>query len=282
MNIHRRSFLRNASLATGLLLIEKPLRAAAGLAENAQIISGSSNALIIRHTNDLHGILRSRLYENGAGLLLDAGDFLDDNHSVAQQRATIQAMNQAGYHAATIGNRELSNGQEQLAALLPDMKFPLVNCNYRFTNATLTQHVRPYVIVYAGPYKVGITGAGPELKEVKGVTCLPAVETANQTARHLKTVMGCDFVICLSHLGFVQKGDVADNKTMATASSHINFVIGGHQDTLIPSTMVYRNELHQEVYLSQAGKDGRAMGQLTFHYNDERQAIGIAPHIILS
>ncbi|PSL47794.1 hypothetical protein CLV51_102654 [Chitinophaga niastensis] len=282
MNNNRRSFLRNASLATGLLLIQKPLTAIASVAENARMVPGNSNALLIRHTNDLCGVLRQRAYEGMPGLLVDAGNFLDDAQSREQQLLMVKAMNNAGYQVATIGNRELAKGTAHLAALAAQMQFALVNCNYQFADAALKKQVQTYHIVYAGPYKVGITGVGPMLKNVSGVKYLPPVEAASRVAKQLKEVHDCDFVICLSHLGFEQPGAIADNQTMAIASSHIDFVIGGHQDKMITTTIVYRNTTGNEVYLSQAGTNGIMTGEMKLLYNDERRCVGIEPRSIMS
>lgn len=232
---------------------------------------------MIWYTNDMHGQVSCLLPAQREGLLLDAGDFTDHAHSLDMSLNMIHAMNKAGYHAATIGNRELANGQAALASLLPHMQFVLVNCNYRFTDPVLRRGVLPYKIVYAGSIKIGITGVGPQLASNTGVACLPPVAAANAIAASLKKDHGCQVVICLSHLGDQQ---LPGNKQMATDSTHIDFVIGGHQQQL-QKMMIYRNQLNNEVYFSQAGWDGMMVGHMKMLFNEDRQGCGIRPGHIM-
>lgn len=230
---------------------------------------------MIWYTNDMHGQVSSLLPVQREGLLVDAGDFTDHTHNTEASLKMIQAMNKAGYHAATIGNRELANGQAALATLLPHMQFALVNCNYRFTNPVLRREVLPYKIIYAGSIKIGITGVGPQLTSHNDVIHLPPVATANAIATSLKKDHGCHVVICLSHLGATLSSQ------LATDSTHIDFVIGGHQQQL-QKMMVYRNQLDNEVYFSQAGWDGMMVGHMKMLFNEDRQGCGIRPGHIMN
>ncbi|NML39930.1 hypothetical protein HHL17_22205 [Chitinophaga sp. G-6-1-13] len=282
MNNNRRAFLRNTSLATGLLLLQQPFRSLAATAGNATYLPGNNRELMIWHTNDMHGQIVNLRPSGDQGMLLDAGDFLDDTANVNGHRETIDAMNRAGYHAATIGNRELAGGQAALAALMPHMQFALVNCNYHFTDKTLARQVLPYKIVYAGSLKVGITGVGPALPADSGVAFLPPVQAANDMAIRLKKEHGCHVVICLSHLGCQQPEGIADNRNIATGSTHIDFVIGGHQQKTIRTTMVLRNANQHEVYLSQAGANGVMAGFMKMKFNEDLMGCGIEPGCIMA
>jgi 5'-nucleotidase len=186
----------------------------------------------------------------------------------------VRAMNKAGYHVANIGHHELVNGQAALAALLPHMQFALVNCNYLFTNRTLTREVLRYKIVYMGRLKVGITGVGPQLSSSSGITCLPAVETANAMAKTLRQDHGCDVVICLSHL--------ADNLNMASESTHIDLVIGAHKQELHQSSLVLRNALGNEVYLNQTSMNGKMAGNVKMMFNENGQGCGVRPGYVMA
>ncbi|MDR6570706.1 metallophosphoesterase [Chitinophaga ginsengisegetis] len=282
MNKERRSFLRNTSLVTGLLLLQNPLRALTSVSENATYLPGNNRELLIWHTNDLHGQPAGHRQEGEQGVFVDAGDFTCGTDNVNACMEMIRAMNKAGYHAATIGNRELANGQAALAALIPHMQFALVNCNYRFTDQSLARQVVRHKIVYAGSLKIGITGVGPQLAGTPGVTYLPPVEAADAVAATLKKEHNCHVVICLSHLGFQQPGETADNCDMATKSTHIDFVIGGHQQKMITTTAVFRNVAGNEVYLSQAGWNGMMTGKMKMLFNEHRQGCGIQPGYLMS
>ena len=53
----------------------------------------------------------------------------------------IKMMNLLGYDAGTIGNHDFDNGIEQLAQLLANADFPLINCNYEFTRTPLENKI---------------------------------------------------------------------------------------------------------------------------------------------
>lgn len=281
MNKDRRAFLRNTSLATGLLLLQQPFRSLAATAGNATYLPGNNRMLQIWHTNDMHGQVPNLRPSGDQGILLDAGDFLGDANGDVHSE-TISAMNRAGYHVATIGNRELAGGQAALAALIPQMQFALVNCNYQFTDKTLARQVLPYKIVYAGSLKVGITGVGPTLPANSGVAVLPPVQAANEMAVRLKNEHGCHIVVCLSHLGYQQPEGIADNREVAIGSTHIDFVIGGHQQKMIRTTMVFQNANQHEVYLSQSGANGAMIGSMKMLFDETRMRCGIEPGCIMA
>ncbi|MFB6456698.1 metallophosphoesterase [Chitinophaga sp. Hz27] len=265
----RRSFLRNTSLAAGLLLFKSPFRAMASDHPHVIRLSGDDALLHVHYTNDMHGNVFSAPTPT-RDLLVDAGDFTDGSNNSTRNLATIAAMNKAGYHAATIGNRELAAGQAALASLISAMNFQLVNCNYRFTDAQLIKKVKQEIIVYKGGLKIGITGVGPTLNNIDGVTVLPAIESANKVAKRLKQ-QGCHTVICLSHLGFDPNGDKACNMNLAETSTDIDFIVGGHHHGVDPNIQVLRNAADKEVLLGHTGANGNVKGSLVINFNEERQ-----------
>ena len=274
MTQQRRTFLRNTLLSTGLLLVQKPLRTLATVSQPAAYIPGDNRELMIWHTSDLHGQLSELLPAIDQQLLLDAGDFIDNHGNASTNIAMVRAMNKAGYHVANIGHHELANGQAALAALLPQMQFALVNCNYLFSDRMLSREVLRYKIVYMGRLKVGITGVGPELPASSGVKYMPPVENANAMAAMLKKEHGCDVVICLSHL--------PDNVHMATKSSHIDLVIGAHEQTEHLSSIVLRNALDHEVYLNQTTMNGKMAGKVKMLFNEDGQGCGVRPGYVMA
>src|ERR1700730_18530315 len=184
MNPLRRNFIKQSSLVTGSFFLFEPLKTLESLSENSRL-GRLLNQVAIIHTNDLHNTIGSLTTgrKNGYGglkniahslgntskpdLLLDAGDFLDESVSPEQHKEMILYMNRIGYHAVTLGNRELSKGQDYLAGLLPFMKFLIVNCNYSFTHPQLIEHVHSYSIIRSGKYRIGLTGVGVDLHHIK-------------------------------------------------------------------------------------------------------------------
>ena len=285
MDIKRRSFINKASLIAGIAMLEKPLASVASVTKNLSTLHTCANAVTIYHTNDLHGKINAAFGELGGinnlknelarqenhGLLFDAGDFLNSAQSFNEQKKVINIMNSMGYHAATPGNHELANGQAHLATLVPYMNFSLVNCNYDF-DSSLNTLVKPYVIINSGIFKVGITGVGHKLP---GIGYRDAIESANKIAAILKTKEQCDLVICLSHLGYAQSGEMPDNKKLAAQSQDIDMIVSGHNRKLLTAPMVLRNKLKHEVIVSHAAWDGVLLGRVMFKFSGNKQTSGL-------
>lgn len=274
MKNNRRSFLSHVSFMAGVAAFSKPLVSAASISKHLNTLHASGHSVTIFYTNDLHGKQDALQHINHtvdaqetSGLLLDAGDFLGEAATVADHQNMIQIMNAAGYHAATLGNHELALGQDKLAELAAQMNFKLVNCNYELEPA-LSRFVAPYVIMRSGDYRIGITGVG---HQVKGVKYKDAIASANQTAAMLKNDEQCDMVICLSHLGFKQKGNTPDNLKLARESENIDMIISGHNRKLLKGPMVVFNKNRHEVIVGQSAWDGLMMGRTILSFNSDNQ-----------
>lgn len=276
MSQARRSFLKKSGILTSAAIFSSHLDALAGISRKINTLN--SEHMTIFQTNDLNGRIESNSSGLGgikniaeliktqqtSGLTVDAGNFLASNVSQNQQERTIYLMNKIGYHAVTIGANELAMGQEFFAQLLPQMDFPLVNCNYTFSHAGLSSSVKPYIVLKNKSLKIGITGVGAPLN-VPGVEFKNPYQAANETANYLKNNLNCDFVICLSHLGFETDG--YSSKGLAEASEHIDFIAGGHNNKVLLGAMVLRNKSKCDVALSQAGEYGMILGKTTFGFD---------------
>ncbi len=272
----RRSFLKKSGIITSAALFSSHLDALAGITKKINTLN--SERMTIFQTNDLNGRIESTSNGFGgikniieliktqetSGLNVDAGNFMASGASRNQQERTIYLMNKIGYHAVTLGANELAMGQESFAELLPQMDFPLVNCNYTFSHAGLSASIKPYIVLKNKNLKIGITGVGASLN-LPGVEFKNPYQAANETANHLKNNLNCDFVICLSHLGFETDG--YSSKGLAEASEHIDFIAGGHNNKVLRGAMVLRNKSKCDVALSQAGEHGMILGKTTFGFD---------------
>jgi 5'-nucleotidase len=291
MKKDRRLFLNQISLMAGVAALSKPMASVASISKRINTLNSTNNSVTIYHTNDLHGNLAPGINNMGglyqieallknqetSGLLLDAGDFLNSSHSLQQQKQVIYTMNNMGYHAAAIGDKELSLGRDKLAALIPMMQFSLVNCNYEF-DAGLAKLIKPYIIINSGKFKAGITGVG---HQVNGVKYNDAIQSANTMAAWLKEKQNCDLVICLSHLGYLETGDRPDNQKLAKQSEHIDMIISGHNYKLLRGPAVILNKLKKEVIISHAAWDGLMVGRSVFSFENGKNRCGFkAKHFI--
>jgi 5'-nucleotidase len=288
MKLERRSFISQISVATAALAIGKPLSSAASTGHALSRFYQAPNCVNIYHTVNSNRV-GGPLAGGGSGLppinsfigkqkikglLLDNGNFLAGDQSALLNYRVIALMNQMGYQAAAVGERELSGGEEALAKLIPAMNFSLVNCNYQFGPA-LNKLVVPYLTIYSGKIKIGVTGVGDKLP---GTGFSDPLACANNIASILKEKEKCDLVVCLSRLSFSREGDAPDNQKLAKGSAHIDFVIGEHSSTPTNSPLIKLNKNKQEVLISQAASFGR----ISCSFSDGKQKNDLrAKHFIL-
>ncbi|ATP57434.1 hypothetical protein CPT03_13610 [Pedobacter ginsengisoli] len=282
MESKRRFFLKSASVLAGAAVFGKPLTT---LANVSKTINGFSrrNELIVYHTANLNGYIESGKGQQGGlneinkliqdqeafGLIIDAGNFIGK----ADDMKVISKMNKMGYHAATIGVAELRNGEEGLATFLPFMNFPLVNCNYSFSNPVLSSRVKTSTIIYSGNLKIGITGLGAKTG-TDGVRFQNPYLALNRTAELLKVNERCDLVICLSNLDAEDK--TYNNIELANKSVYVDFIIGKNSTKVMRGAMICRNSRKEEVMLTQVGYDGLIVGKTSFMMNGLKEKNGFA------
>jgi 5'-nucleotidase len=285
MSTNRRSFLSQASIIAGLVLLNKPLTSLA-VPVNKNHVSKclSGNAITIYHTNDLNGTTNAVYDDMGGinhvknliakqevpGLLFDAGNFLGDSKKPDQHKNIIQLMNNMGHLVATPGTQELINGQAYLAGLIPRMKFKLVNCNYKF-NSELNNMIAPYAIINGGKFKIGVTGVGGRQN---GIVYSNPIESASRTGRILKEKEKCDLVVCLSQLEDEPNGNEPGSRELAKQSEYIDMVIGSH-GKLMSGPLILRNKLKNEVVLVHTAPNGLTIGQTIFNFDADKQRNGI-------
>lgn len=285
MESKRRSFLRNVSILAGTGILSKPFSAVAEMSKKVNTLA-NSNTVTIFHSGNINGCITGNSQDLGglkeinrlikgqevSGLMLDSGCFLGTEHSLE----LISQMNKAGYHAVNIGEGDLLKGENALAALLPFMEFPLVNCNYGFNNALLSSKVSTHVIIHSGNLKIGITGLG---KELPGIHFQNPHQALNKVAKALKVKEACDLVICLSALDADHK--IYNNKTLAEKSEHVDFIIGQNDKKVSTGAMTLRNAKKEEVLLSRVGYEGMIIGKTSFSWDPQRKIKNELKHTYL-
>lgn len=285
MNTNRRSFLSQASIMAGLVLLNKPLTSlVVPVNKNGVSQHQSGNAITIYHTNNLNGTINGTYDDMGGmnhvknlianqevpGLLFDAGNFLGGSKNPDQHKNIIQLMNNMGHLAATPGRQELINGEAYLADLMPLMKFRLVNCNYGF-NAQLSNMIAPYAIINSGKFKIGVTGVGSRQNDI--VYNSP-IESASRIGRILKEKEKCDLVVCLSQLGDELNGNETGDRELAKKSEHIDMIIGSDRK-LMSGPMILHNQQKNEVVLAHTAANGLTCGRTIFNFDAGKQKNGI-------
>jgi 5'-nucleotidase len=295
--MNRRYFLRNIGTSAFLLGTSGfPLEALAALP--SEMVK-----LTILHTNDVHSridpfpmdgtnnqglggvakraslIKKIRAQEKNI-LLLDAGDIFQGTpyFNFYNGEIEIKLMSEIGYDAATIGNHDFDAGMGNLVTQLKNATFPLLNVNYDFSNTVMKGHVQPHKIFTKQGIKIGVFGVGIELKGLvaqslsKETVYNDPLSNANKTAAFLKQEAKCDYVICLSHLGYKYKETKIDDVKLATNSRHIDLIIGGHTHTFLDKPDILKNLDSQPVIVNQVGWAGIMMGRIDVFFERTKQS----------
>ena len=290
----RRIFLQKAGLASALLT--------AGSFPFEAFAKGELTRLCILHTNDVHSRMEPfpqdgsrRAGLGGAArraqlikeirktepnvLLLDAGDIFQGTpyFNFFGGELEFKVMSQMKYDAATLGNHDFDAGLEGLHKQMPNAGFSLINCNYDLSDTLMHDQVRPWQIFEKGGVKVGVLGVGIELKGLVpgalygNTRYLDPIKNANRVAALLKQEMDCDYVICLSHLGYRYKSDKVSDIHLAKASKHIDLILGGHTHTYMEKPHIERNQAGREVIINQASWAGLVLGRIDVFFERNRK-----------
>ena len=282
----RRRFFKtfgSAALLTGMGAL--PLEA---LAKEPEFMT-----LTILHTNDVHS--RIEPFESGRNkgyggvsrraalikkirseqehvLLLDAGDIFQGTpyFNFFGGELEFKLMEKLKYDAATIGNHDFDGGIDGLYKQLPNITFPLINANYDFSDTIMHDSVKPYQIFQKGDVKIGILGVGVELEGLvpkslyKNTIYQDPIEKANHYAKILKHEEKCDYVICLSHIGYYFRNDPTkiNDKMLAAESEDIDLIIGGHTHTFMREPDLIKNKNDEPVMVHQVGWAGIVLGRI--------------------
>ena len=234
--------------------------------------------LTILHTSDLHGsvlpfndfanrpTMRGSLAQVATAvteiresatnpvLVLDSGDTIQGspfeqfvNLRWGEGSPTVEAMNLIGYDAMAVGNHEYNFGLEVLRAAEEKAEFPWLSAN-AVDSKTGEPAFRPYLVVDAGPLKVGLLGLitpnvpGWEKPEnYAGIAFQPMHQAARHWVPVLREKEGCDLVVVLAHTGF----EVDPETGEADGTAHENFI---SRLTLVPGIdLLLTGHTHEDI-----------------------------------
>lgn len=199
------------------------------------------------YTNDMHGQLLPDAERQLGGiatiaslvaeirqdssdvLLLDAGDIWQGAARSNENGGDlmIQAMNQMGYDAWTLGNHEFDQGIPNLQQRIASSQASVLGANV-YRGEQHWSAVQDHIIQEIGGVQVGIFGlAYPYTPDLYVQSNLGAIQLrepeaiARQQVQSLQDA-GVDLIIALSHLG--ETGDI----NLAQAVDGIDIIVGGH------------------------------------------------------
>lgn len=207
--------------------------------------------LTVMQTADLHnhidlrkaGHLRNLRLEHDA-LLVDCGDAIWAGNLFIKPgpEHAIRRMNEAGYHAMALGNREYFFRALGMLTKTAEARFPVLSANLLPKSGNLG-HVERWTIVESPRGdRVGLfgltplmikPGAWPErLSNMRFISHIRATREAIHALRD-----SCEWIICLSHIGIERDYQIAQE------FAEIDLILGGHTheatDNLIAANGVH-------------------------------------------
>ncbi len=193
--------------------------------------------LVVIQTADMHGRLTGQcaralatLKQDYGALLLDCGDALDAANYLPKLSASrvAAAMNEAGYDAMALGNREYGWRSGTLAAKLAGLSFPVLAANL-LAPPGATSPVRPSTVIERGGTRVGVFGLAPNMapagslaQRSSDIRFAEAVSAAGQALADLAGQ--CDLTIGLIHWG----RSMAQQRDLVSALRGLDLALMGH------------------------------------------------------
>ena len=287
--MNRRSFIKNLSTGSALM--------ASGMLPLDILSQPEFLRLTILHTNDFHSrvdpfpndgsrnaglggaarrasLIKKIRSESDHVLLLDAGDIFQGTpyFNYFDGEIEFKLMSKMGYDAATIGNHDFDASIDGLDKQLPHANFPFVISNYEFKDTILNGKTEPYKVFEKGNIKIGVFGLGIELEGLvpkslyKETQYQDPLKAAQKYSSFLKNELKCDYVICLSHLGYKYDGNKVSDRIIALNTSDIDLIIGGHTHTFLREPDVVINKSGNQVLVNQAGWAGIMLGKIEIFF----------------
>jgi 5'-nucleotidase len=241
-----------------------------------------------RHAGEGGFARRAALVETIRGqedhvLLLDAGDIFQGTpyFNYFHGRVEYQLMSLMGYDATTFGNHDFDLGCQNIADQMPHASFDFINCNYNLEDTALAKNkkISPYKIYKKGPLKIGVLGVGIALENlvnktyIHGIIYNDPITSANHFAAILKEDEKCDYIICLSHLGYHYEHTQVSDEILARQSKNIDLIIGGHTHTFLSQPASIANIDGKETLVAQVGWAGIWLGKADIYFTGYNKKI---------
>lgn len=212
-------------------------------------------------------------------LLFDSGDIFQGTpyYNFFNGELEFKLMSEMQYDLSTLGNHDFDNGIDGFHDQLKHASFGFVSTNYDFRDTILHDKVAEYKILIREDLKIGVFGLGIELeglvpKELyKETRYMDPVTKANATASLLKNELDCDYVVCLSHLGYHYKSDRICDTKLAEMTDHIDLILGGHTHTFLKEPDIRKNIKGNPVIINQAGWGGILLGRIDVSFEKNKK-----------
>ena len=294
--ISRKEFLKKSSILAAGSVVPFGLMA-------SPVDSGNKPDITILYTNDTHARLdpfpvnanrfaglggiaqRAALVnkiraEHRNVLLLDAGDVFQGTpwFDVYGGKVDLHLMSEMKYDAMAVGNHEFDRGPDGFAEAATKAGFPILAANYIVRNTPLNSFVQRMLIKELAGFRIGIFGIGIDFDGVVDrsltgdVRSADPVSNAKQMADFLRNSRRCDYIICLSHLGYSYEDGRMDDLKLASRVDGIDLIIGGHTHTFLDEPVFVQKEMDKYTAITQMGHSGVRLGRMDISFSDSGSA----------
>ena len=251
------------------------------------------NPIVIVFENDVHCAVDG--YAKLAGLreqqrgqtpyvtTVSCGDFVQGDvvGSISHGENIVDIMNQVGYDVVTLGNHEFDFGMSQLFKLTDALEASVACANFRDLQSG-KQPFLSYQIIRYGDVDIAYLGLtttttpanvsprtfqdeeGNVIYDFTQETFYQHTQTQIDEAR----AEGADYVVALSHLGDMDRGEHASSVSLIANTVGLDVVLDGHDHHVIPDTLVY-NQQGESVLLASTGTKFSRIGLLTLSTDGE-------------
>jgi 5'-nucleotidase len=248
--------------------------------------SADEPALVVYHTNDVHGYAFHERDKDGKPthwgydyvkalvdgdearnkLLIDAGDVLHGQAFATARKGELAArvLSMMNYDAFAAGNHDFDYGWKRLIELRDSyrLNFLAANVKEREGGGRL---LAPYILRDFADMSVGVFGLSTpatttttDPRNVVGLdfgSSQEILETARETARYLKEIEKADFVIAVTHIGSDAYCDPS-SQAIAREAPGIDLIIDGHSHSELKDGLRVGNTLIASAgsYLTNVGR----------------------------
>ena len=243
--------------------------------------------IVILFENDVHcavdgyaklvGLRESQRVMTPYVTTVSCGDFVQGDvvGSVSRGENIVKIMNEVGYDVVTLGNHEFDYGMEQMFRLTDALESSLVCANLR-DQRTGELSFPAYHIVRYGEVDIAyigftttttITSTSPKtFQDEDGNFIYDFIQddffqNAQQRIDAARSE-GADYVVALSHLGDMDRGEHASSIGLITHTTGLDVVLDGHDHHVISDTLV-QNLKGTPVLLASTGTKFANIGLLT-------------------
>ncbi|MBK8701014.1 MAG: metallophosphatase [Saprospiraceae bacterium] len=212
-------------------------------------------------------------------LLFDSGDIFQGTpyFNFYGGELEMKLMTEMGYDAATMGNHDFDGGIDGFVNQLKHANFDILMANYNFDNTPMQGKSKPYKVFEKQHIRIGVFGLGIELdglvpQKLYGDTQYnDPVKAAMKTSAILKHNEKCDYVICLSHLGYRYDESKVSDVSLARESKDIDLILGGHTHTFLKEPTIVENMVGKPVTINQAGWAGILLGNIDLYFERNKK-----------